>query len=101
MNQTVIHFQLIQFEPIIQFNMNLIFKENVIALIMCIALCFFFEVNGVQYVEEAKTFPHCTTIQARANISSRYSMGAKNKEGVWKNINYHSIIFFSIELKTS
>ena len=32
MNQTVIHFQLIQFEPTIQSNMNLIFKENVIAL---------------------------------------------------------------------
>ena len=75
-------------------NIYLIFQRNDIALIMRIALCIYFGVYRLQYAEEAETFHHCTTTQARANIFSRYLMDTKNNEGVWKNVNYHDSIYF-------
>ena len=51
---------------------------------MWIALCIYFSVHRGQYDKEAEAFHHCIITQPRANIFSRYSMGAKHKEGVWE-----------------
>jgi len=61
---------------------------------MGFALCISFNVCRSQYAKEAETFHHCTTTQATAYIFSRYSMGAKDKEGVWEDVNYYGNIYF-------
>ena len=58
-----------------------------------IALCIVFFVCNGQYAKKTETFHQCTTTQVRANIFGRYSMDAKHKEGIWKNVNYHGSIF--------
>ena len=61
---------------------------------------FLFYMQG-QYANKVKTFHQYTTTQTRAIICRRYSMDAKDKEGVWRDFNYHnSISFFKIYFKT-
>ena len=60
--------------------------------VMGIALCISLIVFRGQYAKEEEIFHHCTTAQARANIYSRCSMGAKDKERVWEDDNCHGSI---------
>ena len=46
------------------------------------------------YANKTETFHYCTTIQSRATIFSRYSMGAKDKQRVWEDVNYHGNMSF-------
>ena len=81
--------------------MRKIYLHLYIWCVIRIALCISFSICKGQYAKEAETFHQCTTIKVGANIFRRYVMNAKDKEGVWEDVNFHgSISSFKVYFKT-